>query len=501
MGLSVASYTEMGLIERKHDIGVMLTILSNQKISLTREAQKASRNYQAALQSKVLTWSNNGGASYVDLSYDNLMRPSLMNQNTPYLLTDTNGRILIDKKYQAYAEMLSPDGKGGVEWESHRAEIISSLTGIPAETITGTATNQEEIWKKQTELANLENSMPEEPMKKGGVADFLKLAGNSTGASNGENFSKGSNWADAYDYGAEIKLGGAGDVESVLSSILQHLHNQLSPYLDEKGSEALEEAMDSFVDEMTLTAKNSDEKSQETIKEGGTPLTGSFNNGYSVKVKDMIDWVLESYADNGGDINITKNSNAKELIWKDLGTSDYEKWKADYPVWEAQYDAALAEYNTLVTSNNQALTADQETQIEFYDTLFSAIAEKGWIFNESVSDTEYLNQMLQNNIYTLTTVDRSSVYDEKENDYDWFNEYETNIASNHTNIFAVSNDDLREQALIEYENEKAIINEKETRIDTRMKKLETELSAINTELQSVGQQKKDHTDRYFSIMG
>ena len=31
------------------------------------------------------------------------------------------------------------------------------------------------------------------------------------------------------------------------------------------------------------------------------------------------------------------------------------------------------------------------------DNIFSSIAEKGWVHNEQVNNTEYLNQMMQNN--------------------------------------------------------------------------------------------------------
>jgi ribonuclease Y len=57
------------------------------------------------------------------------------------------------------------------------------------------------------------------------------------------------------------------------------------------------------------------------------------------------------------------------------------------------------------------------------------------------------------------------------------------------------------EAQVEYENEKAIINEKETRIDLRMDTLKTELEAINTMLKSMENIKKDNIDRTMNITG
>lgn len=109
--------------------------------------------------------------------------------------------------------------------------------------------------------------------------------------------------------------------------------------------------------------------------------------------------------------------------------------------------------------------------------------------------------MLQNNLYTITTVERTSEYDTDKNEFSWLNEYSTDIASNCDNIFAVSDSDARNQALAEYEYKKSIINEKETRIDTRMQDLQTEQAAIKQMIESVDKVKNDNIERTMSVMG
>ena len=100
--MSSSSYNEMFLLSRSNAIGAQLIKLSGDKRALTRDMQKVSQEYQQALSAKVLKWSNNSGVTYSDLSYNNLMAPSPMNQNTPYLITDAQGRVVVDSKYKKY---------------------------------------------------------------------------------------------------------------------------------------------------------------------------------------------------------------------------------------------------------------------------------------------------------------------------------------------------------------------------------------------------------------
>ena len=88
----------------------------------------------------------------------------------------------------------------------------------------------------------------------------------------------------------------------------------------------------------------------------------------------------------------------------------------------------------------------------------------------------------------MTTVERGHEYDTDSGELVWDNNYSTDIASNFKNIFIVNDSDARDEALTIYENKKAIINNKESKVDTRMRNLETELSAIKQMMQSVEEQ-------------
>ena len=112
-----------------------------------------------------------------------------------------------------------------------------------------------------------------------------------------------------------------------------------------------------------------------------------------------------------------------------------------------------------------------------------------------------MNQLLQEGLYTITTVDRSKVENTNTftEDYLWQNTYNTDIATNYTNIFAVNDSEARLEAQVEYEKTKSIINEKETQIDVRMQNLKTEQDAVNTMIQSIESMLDENVEDKFSI--
>ena len=99
MGMA-ASQARLGeLYGEKFDISRTLANLANQKMSLARDSQKITNEYQKALNQKVLKWSNNSGVSYINLNYQNLMNPGIINQNSLNLITDLDGKPVISENY------------------------------------------------------------------------------------------------------------------------------------------------------------------------------------------------------------------------------------------------------------------------------------------------------------------------------------------------------------------------------------------------------------------
>ena len=496
MGMA-ASQARLGYLTfRKNTIGGELNRLSMQKMSLTREMSKVSKDYQDALNTKTLKWSNNAGVTYVDLSYQNLMTPSNMNQQTPYLLTDTSGKIVVDSAYKKYAEMISADGKAGGDWESVRTQVLSSLTGIPAESIDNVGSMDDATAESLATLWEIEDNEPDIPTKNTSFEKLISKMGSSTGIGSG--FSKGSTWADAYKNGGTISLGSGATATANLDALLTNITNTLGKYLlgpdygvvsDEKNP--LYQACDTFA------------KIKESMEAGAdlsaaTSAVQGNSSGYSVNVKLLLDEIIGAYTNQTGNGSMN-SSGTTTYEWYDVDSTEYLDAAAKHAEWQKTYDEALDNYEKSVQTKNSTLSAEQESQINFYDTIFSAIAEKGWTYNSEVRDTDYLNQMLQNNLYTLTTVERNQELDQDSREFVWENSYTTDIASNFTNVYSVNDNSVQNEALAEYEYKKNIISAKETRIDTRMQDLQTEQAAINQMIQGIEQVRNDNTERTFSI--
>lgn len=487
MGLDASQVRLLQLTERYNDNGFKLNMLANDKVSLARDMQRISKEYNDALNQKTLKWSNNNGVSYIDLSYQNLMKPSLMNQNNPYLLTDSSDRVVVDSAYQKYAEMISPEGVPGGDWESVRTKVLSELTGIDPVKIDNANAYQEAIWANEAVINDLIEKEPIIPTKETNAFSFIQNLDGKVSAT----FSSGDTWSGAYSSKGTISLGGSGSAASVLKSLTENIGKTLGAYVDDP--EKMQSACETFYNDQ-VGFINDPEKYKDSLENEATPLSGNAD-GFTINVQLMLDTILGSYGQGNCNVDRGGYGNGYVYTWHDIDSPNYQAKLQEHEEWQKLYDTAKLEYDNSVNAKNQLFTAEEESLINFYDSIFSAIAEKGWTYNNQVNDTDYLNQMLQNNIYTMTTVEREPEFDESSGEYIWDNDYVTNIASNFTNIFAVNDSDAREAALVEYEYEKSIISQKETRIDTRMKDLETEQAAIKQMMDSINQVKNDNIDR------
>lgn len=94
MGLAASQARFLAITSRKMNCEFRSMELAQQKLSVTRDLQKASKDYQSALDASKLVWEVENGDVY-DLSYDLMMTPSMLNEYDPYLLTDKTGKIIL----------------------------------------------------------------------------------------------------------------------------------------------------------------------------------------------------------------------------------------------------------------------------------------------------------------------------------------------------------------------------------------------------------------------
>ena len=99
MGMAASQVRFLSLQNRKNTIGLNLMTLSNRKTALSRDMSRVANEYNNAMNQKVLKWSNDSGVTYSDLTYDHLMKPNELNTTKPYIITDAQGRVVLDDNF------------------------------------------------------------------------------------------------------------------------------------------------------------------------------------------------------------------------------------------------------------------------------------------------------------------------------------------------------------------------------------------------------------------
>ncbi len=493
MGYSASQVSLLALTSRKADIAWELEDCSLKKQTLTRDMSRVTKNYHDALNTKVYKWSNNSGVSYSDISYSTLMRPSQANGNKPYLLTNQSGKVVLDSKYKKYAEMISPNGAPGGDWESNRAKIISELTGISPEKIKQSQELSIDLDNKAEKINKLQEEVDNaygKAFNSGSVNQFLKdVFGNGwAGIDERGNATSISSIANDYSRGNWWSLG-SGDATSAsntLNGMIDTIYSRVSNYLDDEDLEKFKEACE--------TTKKSYKDNHLSATDGSKKKVS--NGTIYVSASGVIDSILGYYL--GGGKEYTGNIENASFVYTKSAKGSANTNYQTYLNKKKALDDAKAEYKKTDSEYASVLTSSEEQQIKFYDEMFQAIALQGWTYDENIEDSTYLNEMLQNNQFLISTLGH---YDTTDSNGQTVSKLtlDSSTANDCYNLFLVNDSAIQSEALAKYEYEKSIINEKETRVDRRMKNLETEQAAIQKMIEGRENVRDENGERNFSI--
>ncbi|MBQ6515916.1 DUF4200 domain-containing protein [bacterium] len=101
MGLAASQVRLLTMKNRKSTVAFQLRSLSQKEISLANSMDRVAKEYTEALDNKSLQWTVSTG-KYVDITYDRIMTPMKnINQCNPHIITNRDGRVLLDDKYNA----------------------------------------------------------------------------------------------------------------------------------------------------------------------------------------------------------------------------------------------------------------------------------------------------------------------------------------------------------------------------------------------------------------
>ncbi len=113
MGLAASQARFLAITSRKMNCEFQSMQIAQQKLSVTRDLQRASEEYQSSLNATKLVWDTVDDDTY-DLSYDLLMQPSALNEYDPYLITDSQGKIVLSTSmFEAAVAAKVIDAKTG----------------------------------------------------------------------------------------------------------------------------------------------------------------------------------------------------------------------------------------------------------------------------------------------------------------------------------------------------------------------------------------------------
>ena len=506
MGLDSSQARLLSLTSRLFDIHGNERQLTHVKDRLAQDTNRISKEYNEALKGKVLKWSRDQ-VTYNDLTYATLMRPNTANGNKPIFLTNSHGKIMLDKKYSDYARRISPDGRPVGDWlgsdnKDRRIAILSELTGISSEKIENTT----DMTARIADLENKTQKYRDKNIKDIDTKEFIKYMGSIQGhdyshpddSSYDNNISSeiytvalgsGHQQEFSMEYQAPCALG--ADAESAkagLQDILNQIQKNIQQYLEPEDFERFKEACKNTYDIYCNKIDIAEPDQLATVDVSKETANGQICVGLYYLIENLVKQYCGSdfypFSPLSGNTDFT-------VVPKSINSDEYKEYQAD-----------CEELEQMRNENNIALTASEESQIKFYDQIFTAVCERGWVEDYQITDQEYLNQMLQNNEFFVTTVNENDPACRCENNDDLtcgHLDYSTDLWSDTENIFAVNDEAIRQEALTEYEYKKSLIAAKEKRIDEKVENLKTEQNAIQKAIDGIKQVMSDNSETYFGI--
>ncbi len=132
MGLAASQARLLTITARKADCEFQSMMLSHQKLSLARDMEKVSNDYQTALNTTKLVYDYYGtGDTDMALTYGLLMEPSAYNDYYPKLVTDAKNRVILNSAYASAARAAGIPAEGllGTPSSDVRNKFIEALAG------------------------------------------------------------------------------------------------------------------------------------------------------------------------------------------------------------------------------------------------------------------------------------------------------------------------------------------------------------------------------------
>ena len=544
MGLAASQARLLTITSRKSDCEYMSMKYSHQKLELAREMSEISNEYQESLNQTELYYDFYGtGDTSNPLTYSLMMTPSALNDYMPTLLTNQQGRVVLDSIYAACARAagIPQEGLNGTASTQVRNEFVKALykNGLITESscnaITSTTYNNE-AGLGSTDVSTLTT----EDMTLEELLDYIQYSGLEISI-NAYNILKSTKDSDTnyqttlqlyknndlidssmtkYDEDWSIHSGTTDTTGDIASISLYDLLSDADQYtiymyarrrsfdkdLQRYMIDLLESCVEQF-DEIFSSLFNTDDECVAAALSYASMMTTS--------IVDAMSECTNSYDRQSGFedndlINSTdataNNSEAKNYIGYTFGARKSDTGKHlsasscsintlldAYLTYYAQYMEGIATSSYNVQA--QAYTSTCNLVTDDADYLYSIVTEDSISTNDS--NLAFFYDALFNQICVNGWTENDEITDQEymqqmlkdgmlyistcsDDGYYYQGNYSTN-----TMIKEVSDDSGIAQAEAEYTTMKAKLTAKEDELDLKMNNLDTEISSLTTEYDSV----------------
>lgn len=549
MGLAASQARFLAITARKNNCELQSMQIAQEKLSITREQQKAAQEYQNSLSATKLVWDTVDNDVY-DLSYDVLMKPSALNEYDPYLVTDMQGKLVLS------TNMFNAAVAAGIIDAKTGDPKVSRSMGTTASTNDGSRNAflyqlgvQNQI---DTSTINAIYSLGDKGYTSSGVGGEIidKTLTNAMNTKTFINYMQEATYPESINghnkgdliYGLNLvdligadkicstkspnKTEDAGKViitnngavltdeelqNLTLGDILEGKYVMtgiMSP--EELSKLAIEQVLNSMATTLGmgsadkvygLNVDNESDKALDSAYAFGQSLLNTNNNlatsnGNTIS-KSVSNSIDEANKYNGivkgtNNVSSVSISNMLKSFLTNFAISmeGYELGLyVDDAVADSQYVTDELDYYYVIKNDN-AMSEQDALNADFYNMLYNQLCMNGAttdkIKQQQVTDPDYLNNALKNGQLFISSLNNDGYF------------YQGHYTLN-GHVAEVTDEDAIAQAEAEYNVKKNQLSYKEESLDLDLKNIDTELSALTTEYDTVKNLISKNVEKVFTM--
>lgn len=542
MGLAASQARFLAITSRKMNCEFQSMQIAQEKLSVTRDLQKASQEYQNSLSATKLVWDTEDNTVY-DLSYDVMMTPSMANDYNPYLVTDTKGKIVLSTSmFQAAVDAgvidaKTGDPKAGTKTmgtdgstnDGSRNAFLYQL-GVKNQVTPETVTAVKNLGNKGYNNSGIGGEALDKTVANAfntnSFISYMKKAeddsGNSIYAlkvgdilSNNGGYSFGTSKNELSNNQVLITKSGSPISESEMQKLT--LGELLSGQYELTGrmdAEAMRKLAEAFLKSMGTTlgwqngnigGLNVDDESNEALLQAMEFTMKCLNKDYdtssggkilSNSVTNAVNQAASTNSIVAGSNNVSSVSltNMLKSFLTNFAVA-IEGFDCGYYVTEndkkkSTYVTDDIGYQFLIKNDNTSIDEKDVLMADFYNQLYNNLCVNGASTDtnkqQQVTDKSYLSNALKNGQLFISSLNNDGYF------------YQGAYTLN-GHVAEVADDDAIAQAEAEYNVTKNKLNYKEQTLELDMKNIDTELSSLTTEYDTVKNLISKNVEKIFTM--